>query len=84
LDLEIKRQLGRTRLRKEKRGEAIEESSTTSTLHIEPIQEESNMVEERQLPPKRTLGDYAMQQEPRDFFCKDLENNLRVEVVYFK
>jgi len=25
------------------------------------------MVEERQLPPRRTLGDYAMQQGPRHF-----------------
>jgi len=42
----LKRQLRGTRLRKQKRGEVIEESSTTSTLHIEPIQEERNVTEE--------------------------------------
>jgi len=56
LDLEIEKTARKTKLRK-----VIEEFSTTSTNHIEPIQEEINIVEETQLSPRRTLGDYAMQ-----------------------
>jgi len=44
---------------KERRGDTIEEASTTS-FPSNIFQEESNMAEEQAPSPRRTLGDYAM------------------------
>jgi len=45
----------RSKKRKEKQEVVRKEPSTTSTLHIEIIQEEINMAEEGLPPPRRTL-----------------------------
>ena len=49
---------------KKKQGQAKGESSNTLNSHN---QTEFQMAENRQNPPRRTLGDYAMQQGPRHF-----------------
>jgi len=53
---------------KERQGDTREESSTTSSFSTNIFQEENNMAEEQIPPPRRTLGDYAMHQGPRNFF----------------
>ncbi|XP_068475201.1 uncharacterized protein [Phaseolus vulgaris] len=59
-----RRNQSKKREEKKKQGQAKGESSNTLNSHN---QTEFQMAENRQNPPRRTLGDYAMQQGPRHF-----------------
>jgi len=67
-DLEIERTVRRNRSRKrrEEQTQIIEESSTSFDRDNKKNQE-TIMAEERQPPPRMTLGDYALQQGPKHF-----------------
>jgi len=68
-ELEIEKTARRNKetKRKEKQGDTREESSITSSFPINIFQEESNMAEEQAPPPRKKLGDYAMQQGSKHF-----------------
>jgi len=66
-EIEITARRNQSRKRREQQSQPREESSTTFDRDTQVIQEEISMVEERIPPPRRTLGDYALQQGPKHF-----------------
>jgi len=68
-DLEIERaaRKNRSRKRREQQSQTREESFTTFDRGTQVIQEEVSMAEVRIPLPRRTLGDYALQQGLRHF-----------------
>jgi len=52
---------------KERQRDTRDESSTSSSFPTNIFQEESNMAEEQAPPPRRTVGDYATQQGPKNY-----------------
>jgi len=68
-DLEIERAARKNQSRKikEQQSQTREESFTTFDRDTQVIQEEISMAEKKIPPPRRTLGDYALQQGPRHF-----------------
>jgi len=68
-DLEIERaaRKNRSRKRREQQTQIREESYTIFDRDTQVIQEEISMVEDKIHPPRRILGDYALQQGPRNF-----------------
>jgi len=68
-DLEIERaaRKNRSRKRREQQTQIREESYTIFDRDTQVIQEEIIMVEDKIHPPRRILGDYALQQGPRNF-----------------
>jgi len=64
---EIEKTARKNSRKKKKVKQGAREESSTSSNRDTQVNQKGNMVEGERAPPRRTLGDYAMQQGPRHF-----------------